>query len=201
VTDASTRYLRRGDPDAGFVYLGLVDETAHLAGSATPTYANAIATTDARIGKLLGAIRSRASYPFESWTILVVTDHGQKPLSEPSVVSHFGQTELELTSFVIGSGPGLGANVKKPKVVDILPTVLHQLGLSTPRGWNIDGHSLSSAAGLVGVGSGARRAAGREAEPGQPAEGARHRLPPSRSRAGRGDRAGQRSLSRRRDRG
>jgi hypothetical protein len=145
VTAAAERYLRRGNPDAGFVYLGLVDETAHLAGSATPTYANAISTTDARIGKLLGAIRSRASYPFESWTILVVTDHGQKPLSEPSVISHFGQTELELTSFVIGAGPGLGANVKKPKVVDILPTVLHQLGLSTPRGWNIDGHSLSKA--------------------------------------------------------
>ena len=145
MTDAATRYLRRGDPDAGFVYLGLVDETAHLAGSATPTYANAIATTDARIGKLLRAIRSRATYPFESWTILVVTDHGQKPLSEPSVISHFGQTKLELTSFVIGSGPGLGANVKKPKVVDILPTVLHQLGLRTPRGWKIDGHSLSKA--------------------------------------------------------
>ena len=145
VTRASTGYLRRGNPDAGFVYLGLVDETAHLAGSATPTYANAIATTDARIGKLLGAIRSRGSYPFESWTILVVTDHGQKPLSEPSLISHFGQTKLELTSFVIGSGPGLAANVKKPKVVDIMPTVLHQLGLSTPRGWNIDGHSLSRA--------------------------------------------------------
>jgi hypothetical protein len=145
VTAAAERYLRRGNPDAGFVYLGLVDETAHLAGSATPTYANAISTTDARIGKLLGAIRSRASYPFESWTILVVTDHGQKPLSEPSVISHFGQTELELTSFVISAGPGLGANVRKPKVIDILPTVLHQLGLSTPRGWNIDGHSLSKA--------------------------------------------------------
>ena len=62
----------------------------------------------------------------------MVTDHGQKPLSEPSLISHFGQTELELTSFVIGAGPGLGANVKKPKVVDILPTVLHQLGLRTP---------------------------------------------------------------------
>jgi hypothetical protein len=145
VTAAATRYLRRGNPDAGFVYLGLVDETAHLAGSATPTYANAIATTDGRIGKLLRAIRSRPSYAFESWTILVVTDHGQKPLSEPSLISHFGQTELELTSFVIGAGPGLGANVKKPKVVDILPTVLHQLGLSTPRSWNIDGHTLSKA--------------------------------------------------------
>jgi hypothetical protein len=145
VTDASTRYLRHGDPDAGFVYLGLVDETAHLAGSATPTYANAIATTDARIGRLLRAIRSRPTYPFESWTILVVTDHGQRPLSEPSPISHFGKTKLELTSFLVGTGPGLGRNVKKPLVVDILPTVLHQLGLGVPRSWNLDGHTLSKA--------------------------------------------------------
>jgi Type I phosphodiesterase / nucleotide pyrophosphatase len=145
VTDAAARYLRHGDPDAGFVYLGLVDETAHLAGSATPTYANAIATTDARIGRLLRAVRSRPTYPFESWTILVVTDHGQRPLSEPSPISHFGKTELELTSFLIGTGPGLGKNVKKPLVVDILPTVLHQLGLATPRSWHIDGHTLSHA--------------------------------------------------------
>jgi hypothetical protein len=145
VTDAATSYLRDGDPDAGFVYLGLVDETAHLAGSATPTYANAIATTDARIGKLLRAVRSRPTYPFESWTILVVTDHGQRPLSEPSPISHFGKTKLELTSFLVGTGPGLGKNVKKPLVVDILPTVLHQLGLATPRSWNIDGHTLSHA--------------------------------------------------------
>jgi hypothetical protein len=145
VTQASERYLRRGDPDAGFVYLGLVDEAAHLAGSATPTYADAIATTDARIGRLLRAIRARSSYPFESWTILVVTDHGQRPLSEPSVISHFGKTKLELTSFLIGSGPGLGRNVRKPLVVDILPTVLHQLGLRSPRSWKIDGRSLSGA--------------------------------------------------------
>ena len=145
VTAAATRYLRRGDPDAGFVYLGLVDETAHLAGSATPTYANAIATTDARIGRLLRAIRARPSYPFESWTILVVTDHGQRPLDEPSVISHFGKTKLELTSFLFGSGPGLGRDVTKPLVVDVLPTVLHQLGLRTPASWDVDGRSLSRA--------------------------------------------------------
>jgi hypothetical protein len=144
VTAAAERYLRRGNPDAGFVYLGLVDETAHLAGSATPTYAAAIGTTDGRIGRLVRAIRSRASYPFESWTILVVTDHGQRPLSEPSIVSHFGKTKLELTSFLVGSGPGLGRNVKTPKVVDILPTVLHQLGLRTPRAWKVDGRTLST---------------------------------------------------------
>jgi Type I phosphodiesterase / nucleotide pyrophosphatase len=159
VTDAASRYLRTGDPDAGFVYLGLVDETAHLAGSATPTYAQAIRTTDGRIGRLLRAIRSRPTYAFESWTILVTTDHGQKPLTEPSVISHFGDTKLERTSFVIGSGPGLGRNVKKPKVVDILPTVLHGLGLRASPSWNLDGHTLSKVAG--GASASARLRGGR----------------------------------------
>jgi Type I phosphodiesterase / nucleotide pyrophosphatase len=145
VTEAAERYLRRGSPDAGFVYLGLVDETAHLAGSATPTYAKAIGTTDKRIGRLLRAIRGRASYAFESWTILVVTDHGERPLTEPSILAHYGKTKLELTSFVIGSGPGLRRNVKKPLVVDINPTVLHALGLRVPRAWNLDGRTLSKA--------------------------------------------------------
>ena len=78
VTQAASRRLRSADPDASFVYLGLVDETAHLVGSATPAYADAIATTDRRIGQVLRAVRSRPSYPFESWTILVTTDHGQR---------------------------------------------------------------------------------------------------------------------------
>lgn len=101
VTRGATRYLRSGNPDAGFVYLGVVDESAHLAGSATPTYTSAIATTDRRIGRLLAAIRARPSYPFESWTILVTTDHGERPLSEPSVAAHYGDTPLERTVFVL----------------------------------------------------------------------------------------------------
>jgi len=145
VTDHASAYLRRQDPDASFVYLGYVDESAHLSGSATPTYAAAIRTTDSRIGRLLRAVRSRASYPFESWTILITTDHGQRPLTEPSVISHFGKTKLELTSFLFGSGPGLSPRVKKPLIVDINPTVMHQLGLRVPRKWNLDGHSLSKA--------------------------------------------------------
>jgi type I phosphodiesterase/nucleotide pyrophosphatase len=143
VTAAAEPYLRRGSPDAGFVYLGVVDETAHLAGSATPAYPKAIATTDRRIGRLLRAIRGRPSFAFENWTIIVVTDHGERPLSEPSILAHYGKTKLELTSFLIGSGPGLGRNVKKPLVVDIAPTVLHQLGLRVPRAWKLDGRTLS----------------------------------------------------------
>jgi hypothetical protein len=145
VTNASARYLRHGNPDAGFVYLGLVDETAHLVGSATPAYREAIATTDGRIGRLLRAIRARPTYPFESWTILVTTDHGERPLTEPSLAAHFGKTKLELTVFVLGDGPGLGAGVRRARIVDVLPTVLHQLGLPVRRSWNLDGRSLSRA--------------------------------------------------------
>ncbi len=85
VTRATERYLRSGDPDAGFVYLGIVDETAHLVGSATPAYAASITRTDRRIGRLLSAIRARPSYRFETWTVLVTTDHGERPLDEPVV--------------------------------------------------------------------------------------------------------------------
>ena len=145
VTQAASRHLRRADPDASFVYLGLVDETAHLVGSATPAYADAIATTDRRIGQVLRAVRSRPSYPFESWTILVTTDHGQRALDEPSLVTHLSQTRLEITSFVIGSGPGFGSNVKKPLVVDVAPTVLRQLGLPVRPAWKLDGRPLAGA--------------------------------------------------------
>jgi hypothetical protein len=142
VTREAARYLRRGNPDAGFVYLGLVDETAHLVGSARPAYTRAIVTTDGRIGRLLAAIRSRPSYPFESWTVLVTTDHGERPLREPSPAAHFGDTPLERTVFVAGLGPGLN-DVRRARVIDVHPTVLHQLGVRIDPAWRLDGRSLS----------------------------------------------------------
>jgi hypothetical protein len=59
------------------------------------------------------------------------------------VIAHFGKTKLELTVFVVGSGPGLGSNVRRAADVDVAPTVLHQLGLRVPRRWNLEGRSLS----------------------------------------------------------
>ncbi|MGE4426706.1 MAG: alkaline phosphatase family protein, partial [Solirubrobacteraceae bacterium] len=52
-------YLRTGDPDAGFVYLGLVDETGHVVGSTGPAYREAIVLADRRIGHLLRSIDAR----------------------------------------------------------------------------------------------------------------------------------------------
>jgi hypothetical protein len=58
-------------------------------------------------------------------------------------VSHLTHTPLELTSFVLGAGPGLGSSIRSPRVVDLAPTVLHQLGLRVRSGWKLDGRSLS----------------------------------------------------------
>jgi hypothetical protein len=141
VTRATARYLRRGNPDVGFAYLGVVDETAHLAGSATSAYDRAIARTDRRIGRLLAAIRARPAYPFESWTFLVTTDHGQRPLTEPSVISHFFDSRLERTVFVFGAGSGL-RGVRQARIVDVLPTVLRQAGVTVDPAWGLDGRPL-----------------------------------------------------------
>jgi hypothetical protein len=66
-------------------------------------------------------------------------------LREPSVAAHFGDTPLERTVFVIGTGPGLG-NARRARVIDVNPTVLHQLGVRVDPAWNLDGRSLSRSA-------------------------------------------------------
>ena len=91
------------------MYLGAVDETAHLIGSATPAYRDAIGAADKRIGALAGAIRRAATYGLERWTVIVTTDHGQQDLDYPSTLSHGGPSELERTSFVFAAGPGIAA--------------------------------------------------------------------------------------------
>lgn len=132
-TDAAVGFLRAGGQDAGFVYLGLVDEVAHALGSATEAYTDAIATTDRRIGELLAAIRG------QGWTVIVTTDHGQRDLSVGLLLSHGGATGLERTSFVIAAGPGVvrTPRVVRARVVDVHPTVLARVGL--PGAKDLDG--------------------------------------------------------------
>jgi predicted AlkP superfamily pyrophosphatase or phosphodiesterase len=144
VTRVAARYLRRGDPDAGFVYLGAVDEAAHVLGSATPAYLEAIEKADRRVGRLLRAIKQRKTRKREMWTILVTTDHGQQNLGFGSTFSHgFGST-LERTAFVIAAGRGAADAVmpETAEIVDIAPTALRRLGIRVDPTWNLDGRPL-----------------------------------------------------------
>ena len=67
-------------------------------------------------------------------------------------------TPLERTSFLFGSGPGLG-RVTKPRVVDILPTVLHQIGLRAPELEHRRALAKPRKAGVVGLRPAARKEA------------------------------------------
>ena len=144
-TKLASAYLRHGNPDAGFVYLGVVDETAHNFGSATPSYTSAIHRTDTRIGRLIRAVRSRPTYGQEHWTIIVTTDHGQQNLDHGAVFSHGYGSKLERTSFLFAAGPGVRHGTRGAGVVDINPTVLHQMGVRQRKSWNLDGHSFVAA--------------------------------------------------------
>ncbi len=161
VTDAAARYLREGGPDAGFVYLGVVDETAHLDGSANPRYQQAIRDTDRRIGQLLDAIRGRRSYPSERWLVIVTTDHGQQNLTFATPASHGLGSDLERMSFVVAGGFG----VERPprladiRVVDIAPTVLARLGIPVDPAWELDGRPFAHATAAPAPVAAARRLA------------------------------------------
>jgi Type I phosphodiesterase / nucleotide pyrophosphatase len=145
VADGAARYLREGDPDAGFVYLGVVDETAHTDGSATERYLQAIRDTDRRIGQLLAAIRARPTYLAERWLVILTTDHGQQNLSFGIIASHGGPSQLERTSFVAATGFGLDSvGSRQLQVVDVAPTVLARLGIPVDPAWNLDGKAFSA---------------------------------------------------------
>ena len=146
VTAVSARYLRRGDPDAGFVYLGAVDEVAHLVGSATPDYRDAIALADKRIGVLLDAIRARPTYG--AGALDGDRDHRSRPAGLQ--LPQHGQPRRPQRAGAhlvrVRGRPGYRRRrTAVPGVVDIAPTVVHQLGLTVDPAWNLDGRSFVTA--------------------------------------------------------
>ena len=159
IADEAARYLREGNPDAGFVYLGIVDEAAHLDGSANPRYLQAIRDTDRRIGQMLDAIRARPTYLSERWLVIVTTDHGQQNLTYPSMASHGFGSDLERMSFVAASGFGLEGTPRfgDIRVVDIAPTVLARLGIPVNPSWNLDGRAFATSPAAPGPTAAARR--------------------------------------------
>jgi predicted AlkP superfamily pyrophosphatase or phosphodiesterase len=129
------------DPQASFVYLGAVDETAHFLGCGEE-YRRSIETADARLGRLLDAVRSRPGYPDEEWTVIVVTDHGHVDQG-----GHGGRSTLERTAWVAACGPGLapGAPVRPVRHVDVAAHVYQALEIVPDPHWTLDGRPFTPA--------------------------------------------------------
>lgn len=140
ITADAERHLRTTSADASFVYLGWPDIAGHNWGAESPRYADALRATDARMGRLIQAIRSRRSYDEENWMVLVTTDHGHTAAG-----GHGGNSPEERMTFIVGAGGALpkGTPAVEPKVVDILPTMLRHLGIEEPAG--LDGKPLNKA--------------------------------------------------------
>ncbi|MEU0567730.1 alkaline phosphatase family protein [Nonomuraea sp. NPDC005983] len=140
VAAAAERHLAQADPDLVFVYLGDTDEVAHELGPLCQEYADALHLQDTYLGRLLDAVRRRSSFAGERWTVLVTTDHGHVDEG-----GHGGVSDEERTVFVIAGRLGEelgGAPLGEPRLVDVGPTALAQLGIEPESSWGLDGLPL-----------------------------------------------------------
>ncbi|MFD0272972.1 alkaline phosphatase family protein [Kitasatospora sp. NPDC127111] len=135
VTREAVHVLSTADPEASFVYLGAVDETAHFLGCGEE-YRASMRTADERLGRLLDAVRGRADYAQEAWTVIVVTDHGHVDAG-----GHGGRTVEERTAWVACAGPGIPAAppVGEIRHPDVAAQVYAALGRPIDPHWTLDG--------------------------------------------------------------
>ncbi|MFC8967484.1 alkaline phosphatase family protein [Streptomyces sp. NPDC057094] len=124
--------------DASFVYLGAPDETAHYLGCGE-AYEESVRRADARVGRLLDAVRGRPTYDREHWTVLVVTDHGHADAG-----GHGGRSEQERTAWVIAAGPDIGAAPAVVRHVDVAAQVFASMGREADRHWTLDGRPFTA---------------------------------------------------------
>ena len=137
IEDAEVR-LGAEDHDFSFVYFGEADNAAHSDGVG-PRYHAAIERQDARLGRMISAIRGRASFSTEDWLIMVTTDHGHLDAG-----GHGGGSWQERQTFVVaGLLSGRSATwAEEAHNVDLAPTAWAHLGVATSPRWPCDGHPL-----------------------------------------------------------
>ncbi|HTJ66032.1 MAG TPA: alkaline phosphatase family protein [Actinospica sp.] len=141
ITVDAEAVLRRDPVDTAFVYLGAADETAHMHGCGA-RYRDSIENADARLGRLLDAVRGRSEYEHEDWTVIVVTDHGHVEEG-----GHGGRSTLERTAWIAACGPDLAPGVapeRELRHVDVAAQVFAGLGVEIDRHWTLDGKPFTT---------------------------------------------------------
>ncbi|MER5641628.1 alkaline phosphatase family protein [Kitasatospora sp. NPDC002227] len=134
---AEAEYVLRDsddDPQASFVYLGAVDETAHFLGCGEE-YRRSVETADRHLGRLLAALKSRPDYAEEQWTVIVVTDHGHVDHG-----GHGGRTPVERTAWIAAAGPDISGPQPRPlHHTDVAAHVYRALDIAPDPHWTLDG--------------------------------------------------------------
>ncbi|MGU3500841.1 alkaline phosphatase family protein [Mycobacterium sp. C31M] len=147
VGDVTEAAIAAADPSVAnfiFSYFVGVDEVGHMYGGASEQYKNALLNFDRNLGEIMEDVRAWELATGESWTVIMVTDHGHQPQVG---LGHGFQSPDETETFVIvrgdgfGSGPGNGLINLQYKIVDVTPTVVTLFG-GTPRAGS-DGTSMT----------------------------------------------------------
>lgn len=116
------RVLAEKKPDLLLVHLAEADNAGHARGAASREYADAIATIDARIGRLAAALDLRDT------TILVTGDHGMLDRG-----GHGGWEREVLAVPLVAAGAGIRpGRYTEATQADVAPTVAVLLGTSIP---------------------------------------------------------------------
>jgi predicted AlkP superfamily pyrophosphatase or phosphodiesterase len=141
-TAAAIERLKSSDPDVLFLYLGQVDVAGHNHGfhPSVKEYIDAILRVDAKIEKVLAAVKHRKTYEQEDWIVIVTSDHGGKGTGHGG-----GHKEPQiLNSFLIVSGPSAqrGEFQQQTYIVDAPVTALKHLGIEINPDWNLDGQPV-----------------------------------------------------------
>lgn len=140
--DRAVEELEKSNPDWLFMYIGQVDVAGHTHGfhPSVPQYIEAIERADKLVGRVLAAMKSRASFAKEDWLVIVVSDHGGKGLNHGG-----GHNSPEiLNSFLIVSGDAARRGLFEEQVylVDAPVTALAHLGVKTKAEWKLDGRAV-----------------------------------------------------------
>lgn len=135
--------LRDGNRDAVFVHLDNIDHAGHSYGAASPRYLEAIQDADAQVGRMVDAVRARATYGSEDWLIMVTTDHGHTDAG-----GHGGSSGAERQTFLIASGGAITAGSTRHdiKMPDVAASALAHLGIPIAAAWGLDGRPLQQPA-------------------------------------------------------
>ncbi|WP_082018717.1 alkaline phosphatase family protein [Pedobacter kyungheensis] len=104
--------ITSSNTDVAFCHFDDVDHAGHASNYRTTTqmYMDSVKAVDARVGRILNAVKARPTYNNEDWLIVVATDHGGDS-------SHGGSSYLERNAFII-----LNNSAITPQLVNTLPT-------------------------------------------------------------------------------
>ena len=136
----SIEVLSTPQTDAVFVHLDEVDAAGHGKGfdPDVPEYIVAIEMADARVGRIVEAVRHRSTYDKEEWLVIVSSDHGGHGNGHNSH-RHVVPAIRKVFLIVSGENAKRGEVEGQAYTVDVAATALAHMGVKIDPEWKLDG--------------------------------------------------------------